>query len=336
MTGNRIKCRNVCLIVAATLTLASAGCQSFERTPTVFSRIGSGFNADEKVEYEQPHRMAAIWKETAMPARSGRTATRGFGGRFYFYNAGNDPVRVDGELLVYAFDDTQSDPDQPGRVPDRKYVFRAAELQQHYSCSEIGPSYSFWIPWDAVGGPTCTVTLLPVFKPVDGAVVQAGQSITVLPGKKAASEFNKVEMQTASVGVRKAAAWTPAAPNAAGVDAAARLPVRRDTTINVPRTMSNHLKQATRNRPDETRPAAQFRRVPRQPSEAVRGAAGLPSRATAPLGDSATPWPAGDAAATIETEPDPLLDRLRAEHLETMDTGQEKRPVVFGRPGPWR
>ncbi len=36
----------------------------------------------------------------------GKPVTRGFGGRIYFYNDRSQAVPVDGELVVYGFDDT--------------------------------------------------------------------------------------------------------------------------------------------------------------------------------------------------------------------------------------
>ncbi len=320
------------LLVIVSISILNPGCQSF-KSPSVFSRLAVPAPAD-KVAFHQPHRMAAIWKETVVSARPGHKGTRGFGGRVYFYGASNEPVRVDGELVVYAFDDSKTNSENPARVPDRKYVFRASDFQKHFSQTNIGASYSVWIPWDEIGGQLTTVSLLPVFKPVDGTVIQAGQSIAILPGKEA-QDTNKVDVQRASIGVRQASASLPDGVDShvarAGGTSEARQR-RRTTTIDVPRGLGNQLKQLNQVRPATVPQAA----PPIPPMIAPAGAAAAPvpdsgNRAAHPLiGDSR------------EMELDPLqqklYERLRAENDQTMNTGgkPKKRPVVFGSPGPVR
>ncbi|MCC9608214.1 hypothetical protein LOC69_20280 [Blastopirellula sp. JC733] len=134
----------------------------------------------EEDEYGEPAKLVAIWKDQVMVPSGGR-ATRGFGGRVYFYDATNKPVRVRGTLTVYAFDDDANESRRSGK-PDRKYVFEECDLQNHYSASKIGHSYSFWIPWDAVGGEQRCITLAPFFQAKEGALVSGEQSRTMLLG----------------------------------------------------------------------------------------------------------------------------------------------------------
>jgi hypothetical protein len=126
------------------------------------------------------NKMAVIWKDTTYSG--GAKSVRGFGGRVFFYDEHNEPVKADGEFVVYGFDDSEN-PEQ-GNKADRKYVFEREKLEQHFSESEMGPSYSFWIPWEKTGGERKTITLIPVFKTHDGRVVKSGQSIQTLPGKE--------------------------------------------------------------------------------------------------------------------------------------------------------
>ena len=69
---------------------------------------------DQVVEsqYDTPVRMAAIWTPDVM-VRPGMPASRGFGGRLYFYNQVNKPVKVEGQLVVYAYDDSAAEPHNP-------------------------------------------------------------------------------------------------------------------------------------------------------------------------------------------------------------------------------
>ena len=133
---------------------------------------------DPSEEAMPPETMAAIWN-FAVYEKPGSPSIRGLGGRLYFYDARNNAVKADGELIVYGFDEDSNSKS----TPDKKFVFRASELQSHYSASALGGSYSIWIPWDKVGGYRKSVTLLPVFKGSDGKIIRAEQSINLLAGK---------------------------------------------------------------------------------------------------------------------------------------------------------
>ena len=127
-----------------------------------------------------PEEIVATWKDTVLTTPN-RPATRGFGGRLMFYrDRGKSPVQVEGSLVVYAFDEDGRDPDDP--KPDRKFVFTAEQFAKHYSKSEIGHSYSIWLPWDEVGGPQKTISLIVNFLPTGAGVVKAEQTRHLLPG----------------------------------------------------------------------------------------------------------------------------------------------------------
>ena len=138
---------------------------------------------DPSEEAMPPQTMAAIWN-FAVYEKPGSPSIRGLGGRLYFYDAKNNAVKADGELIVYGFDEDSGSKSKP----DKKFVFRASEFQSHYSESALGGSYSIWIPWDKVGGYRKSVTLLPVFKGTDGKIIRAEQSINLLAGKVKKSE----------------------------------------------------------------------------------------------------------------------------------------------------
>lgn len=137
-------------------------------------------DVDHEEDQDQVTKMAVIWKDTVYNGAG--KSIRGFGGRVFFYNESNQPMEADGEFLVYGFDDSEKE--SQGAAADRKYVFEREKLASHFSESEMGPSYSFWIPWEKAGGVRKTITLIPVFKTEDGRVVKSGQSIQTLPGKE--------------------------------------------------------------------------------------------------------------------------------------------------------
>ena len=133
----------------------------------------------EEADIAEPQKLVSLWADTIF-TQPGRSATRGLGGRLYFYDEKNDPVPVEGQLAVYAFDDSQQE--SANRAPDRKYVFTPEQLAGHFSPSEFGASYSVWVPWDAAGGVRKDVSLIPVFTTSSGRVVVGEHTKHVLPG----------------------------------------------------------------------------------------------------------------------------------------------------------
>jgi len=128
---------------------------------------------------EVPTRVIPVWTDTVLH-RGGKTV-RGFGGRVIFYGSKEDtPIEIDGAVIVYAWDDTAG---RGQEAPDRKYMFKADTMAKHYSPSKIGHSYSFWLPWDAVGGETKHITLVTRFVSVAGGEVTSNAANVVLPGQ---------------------------------------------------------------------------------------------------------------------------------------------------------
>ncbi len=149
------------------------GCSQLDINPLDFS-----FNKDD--EPGTPTRMIPVWTDTVL-TRVGQPGVRGFGGRIVFYeDAQQQPIHVDGSLVIYAWDDT--DADALDKVPDRKYVITADKLASHFSTSRIGASYSIWIPWDEAGGAHRKVTLITRFVGSNGAEVVSQPMDAVLPG----------------------------------------------------------------------------------------------------------------------------------------------------------
>ena len=162
-----------------------AGCQSPQRfRAAAFREILPGnAKTPETPQDLAPKQVVAIWSD-ALYEQPGRTSVRGFGGRVYFYNAQNETIPVEGQLVIYAYDDSAgSDQEERSRVPDRKFVFRPEQLEQQYSPTDLGPSYNIWLPWDEIGGYKRTVALLPVFTGTQGNVAVGNQSVSILPGK---------------------------------------------------------------------------------------------------------------------------------------------------------
>ena len=133
----------------------------------------------------KPDKVVAYWSDTVL-TQTGRPAIRGFGGRLMFYEGKNeDPIKVEGTLVVYAFDDTNREANNAR--PDRKYVFTPEQVPLHYSKSKVGHSYSVWLPWDEVGGLQKEITLIVRFESKDAPVVLSDPCRQLLPGRVAAA-----------------------------------------------------------------------------------------------------------------------------------------------------
>ncbi len=174
----------ITLIVLSQLTLL--GCQSMKsmRSPLELVDIPSGipWKAKPKAGRGQPVRLVATWTDTVLNT-AGQPSQRGFGGKIFFYGKKDAmPVIAKGQLVIYAFKEDGRLPTDS--QPNRRYVFPPEQLASHMSEDELGPSYSFWLPWDEAGGEQCEVSLIARFEPITGAeMVVSDQTKHRLPGR---------------------------------------------------------------------------------------------------------------------------------------------------------
>lgn len=153
-------------------TLCLTGCTEFPK-----HRAFRWFTDDD--EPVTPKSATAMWTDTVMH-QPGQPATRGLGGRFHFFaDDVEKPVVVDGTLTIYAFD---GDGGATAVKPEKKFIFLPEQLSEHQSPSALGPSYSFWLPWDPVGGPQRTLSLIARMESKDGSVVLTKPTKVVLSG----------------------------------------------------------------------------------------------------------------------------------------------------------
>jgi hypothetical protein len=182
------------------LVLMTMGCSTFTKNiqSTNDALPWNAAAAKTRKLDSSPVRIAAVWTHDIVNV-PGTNPVQGFGGRIYFYNHEQKAIKVEGELVVFTFDDTDaSQQGAPNRRPDRKFVFRADQLQTHLSDSELGPSYSFWIPWQEFGGVQRLISLVPVFMPVEGRNITGHFSKTSLPGKQQPTQNRESQDQFAA------------------------------------------------------------------------------------------------------------------------------------------
>lgn len=282
-----------CLSLLCAASLA-AGCAA----PLAFDiRRPIPWLADD--EPSQATRMIAIWSDTVM-TQPGQPGRRGFGGRLMFYKGGSfqkggaeRPIKVEGKLIVFAFDDTESDPSRC--VPDKKYVFTPEQFAKHYSKSELGHSYSIWLPWDEVGGPQKKIALVARFESNDGALITSEMTTQLLPGRVPTAEHMKQWPATPP----PAQSVQPASHRKA-ISASQTEPDRRGrmTTVTIPVTPGFGATSGGYGSDADQRAAALLEQYQAW-QEAQRGEGPKPAGSQPP---------AVDGASKIE-EPDRLVDR---------------------------
>lgn len=151
-----------------------------------------------KKGYQQPQKMAVLWSHDVLTV-AGKPPTRGFGGRIYFYNERSQAIPVAGELVVHGFDETaKKRTGAPENQADKRFRFTEEQFTSHFSESDLGASYSIWIPWDNADGVQKEITLLPTFKSSKGELVQGDPAKVVLPGRGKPEDMFKTPVQTVS------------------------------------------------------------------------------------------------------------------------------------------
>ena len=215
-----------CLLLLLSLT-TTVGCSAWQTTkPYVWPWGNDG--------PQQPRKVVAMWTDSV--AYQGEIKpVRGFGARLMFYGKDpSKPIKVNGSLVVYGFDETNRK--ASNNRPDRKWVFTAEQMDKHYSKSEIGHSYSVWVPWDQAGGQQTSVSLIVRFMPKKGDVVVSDQATQVLPGSKPGSDLAETDGPdtTANNTAVRQVVHEEVAPAQRADSSSGRGSRMKTTTINVP------------------------------------------------------------------------------------------------------
>lgn len=242
-------------VLVTVMAFLNVGCSSINPNASGWNPFSQASDHDNQQANSQPASMAVIWKDSVFE-KPGVPSVKGFGGRMFIYDANNEPIRAEGELIVYGYDESKSEHKEEHYAgADKKFVFPREKFQQHFSQSDLGPSYSVWVPWEKVGGIRKSITLIPVFKTADGRILRSGHSINVLPGKKPESsqvvDASGVISNSKNL-VAQASFQKPNSPNlqqqVAQASQQASLdngkPRLRTTTLNLPPALANKLAAA--------------------------------------------------------------------------------------------
>lgn len=172
-----------CLSVSALVGCASLTRQDASDGGSFFKMPWSADKPEIPEPYPNPVKLAVTWAPDTL-TQSGRVTTRGFGGRVFFYDEKSRPVAVDGTLVVHGFDESAGDP----KKAMKRYEFTPEQFTRHFSQSDLGASYSIWVPWDAVGGKQTRISLVATFQTPGGKSIQSIPSTVLLPGHRSESE----------------------------------------------------------------------------------------------------------------------------------------------------
>ena len=155
------------------------GCASFPKTGEM--SLKNPFSSKDKKPdpYPNPVKMAVMWTPDTLTT-AGKRPTRGFGARIFFYDEKSRPVPVEGELTVVAYEES----DNPSVAPKvRRFGFTKEQFTEHFSQSDLGASYSVWIPWDVDGGLGQRITMVPTFQSSEAkSPIQGTATAVLLPG----------------------------------------------------------------------------------------------------------------------------------------------------------
>jgi len=189
------------LVLLAITTCCTVGCESFTTGTSASKKkkkdSGSWFTFKKK-EYQIPQSMTVTWSNDILTL-AGKPPTRGFGGRFFFYNEKTQAIPVDGDLMIYGFDDTfkRSNVEDLGQA-EKRFRFTAEQFTTHFSESELGASYSVWIPWDEAYGDQKKIMLIPTFMTKDGRLIRGAAANLNLPGKASEDPNSGLYQQASS------------------------------------------------------------------------------------------------------------------------------------------
>ena len=183
------------IILIACVAVSLSGCQVIskkklpissvsKKKPTVQTPSMASLNpipklTKPKLATGRPENIVAIWKDATYTVAN-EQPTRGFGGRLYFYDREKNPIVVDGDLVIYGFDD-----DHSTEKPEKRFVFDREKLQTRMAVSAVGPSYNVWLPWDHINGEQKNVTIVAMFRDrVNSNFVCRSEPISaLLPGR---------------------------------------------------------------------------------------------------------------------------------------------------------
>lgn len=170
--------RPIWLTFAATAALAAAGCQHLN----LFQRYS--LNKLPRDSREHPIReVIALWEPAEGTDMDGAPC-RGFAGQVLFFAHGIDePVRVDGDVIIYVFDDQGDEEEQSHPLHTFKFEGGAWEAYLR-GTKTLGATYQIFIPYTRKGAHQATCSLRVKYEPRGGIPIYSKMASIILAGTK--------------------------------------------------------------------------------------------------------------------------------------------------------
>lgn len=125
---------------------------------------------------------------------------RGFAGQILFFAMGEKaPVKVDGKIRIYVFDDQGTEAEQ--ELPIHQFDFDATAFNNFLTSTNMGAAYQLFVPYTRKGTHGATCTLRVRYTPDEGASVYSKMATIILPGTNPRKPDVTIE-QAAGVGSR--------------------------------------------------------------------------------------------------------------------------------------
>jgi hypothetical protein len=163
------------VLLAAIVSIGCHGSRLFTRNP--FAKVPAATDRNPIVE------VICLW-EAAEGVDLDGLPCRGFAGKILFFTNGHkEPVKVNGDIRIYVFDD-QGTPDEQTR-PIHQFDFPEPVFQQYMTESGLGAAYQLFIPYTRKGSHRATCALRVRVTPPSGRPVFSKMASIILPGKAA-------------------------------------------------------------------------------------------------------------------------------------------------------
>jgi len=188
-----------CLAFAFAISLVGCETVMIDSNGNKRKKKDASWFSFKKKEYQTLQSVTVTWSHDILTL-PGKPPTRGFGGRFYFYNEKTQAIPVEGDLVVYGFDDTHKQKSSEDlNQSTKRFRFTAEQLTTHFTEGELGASYSVWIPWDEAYGPAKKIMLIPTFIAKDGKMVRGTAASLNLPGSGEDPKEGVIEQTSAAI-----------------------------------------------------------------------------------------------------------------------------------------
>ena len=133
-------------VTVMALLLTMTGCQGLNTTKQT---------TETRATANDITRVQAFWTDTVLQD-NGHPIARGFAGRVHLYNrSSEESVQATGTITIFTFDD-----EKKTKKPQYTWEFDETQIVKIQKKTDLGWSYSFWIPWESGSDPkNCSVVV---------------------------------------------------------------------------------------------------------------------------------------------------------------------------------